>query len=563
MRRSILVLFLLLILMNLHAQNLVSPIWRIHTNVDAFDVKDESVKDWSEVNLLLSWERQGYSWADTKVCLENTFEVKTIEASYILRFSLQCNVDEILINGARVTSGITNSFWSERGKQTVINIPDSIISIGINEIKLQLSELSYTGGISHNNFEILSDESIDPSNLIINIPKDDHVFLSNDKKTLTIEHTSPMEGAVILEINNDFHENIVTKRIKVEKGTSITEFDLQQFNLEPGFYECTGVLENGFYTGDAQWFAIEPEKVKCNAVSPEQFDKYWIEAKNELGRVSPNFKWQKVDSLCSATRDGFVVEMQSLGDLTIRAYYFVPKSENKHPVVLHLPGYSYGFDYLDDFINRESVVAELALCIRGHGISADIFNPWAEQTLWSVNICDEKNQIYRAIYMDCIRAVEFLKSRPEIDDDKIGVVGGSQGGGLAIATAGLMKDDIAACAFFDPFLSDIREHAEIRKIINGEFEMFLQHENNPCNMEQLLNNQDLIDVSGFASKIACPVYFEAALFDDDCPVHIGFAVYNKIKSKKSYKVYPNDSHLGESGQYGNLFYFIEGEFTHK
>ena len=101
---------------------------------------------------------------------------------------------------------------------------------------------------------------------------------------------------------------------------------------------------------------------------------------------------------------------------------------------------------------------------------------------------------------------------------------------------------------------------QLREIINKEFALFLEHPNNNCTMDELFNNQDLIDVKGFAKKIKCPVYFEAALFDDDCPVLTGFAVYNLIQSKKEYKIFPNDSHLGESGEYSNLYKYIADQF---
>ena len=55
--------------------------------------------------------------------------------------------------------------------------------------------------------------------------------------------------------------------------------------------------------------------------------------------------------------------------------------------------------------------------------------------------------------MDCIRAVDFLASRPEVDSDRIAVWGGSQGGGLSLATAALDKR-ISFCMADVPWLCD-------------------------------------------------------------------------------------------------------------
>ena len=137
----------------------------------------------------------------------------------------------------------------------------------------------------------------------------------------------------------------------------------------------------------------------------------------------------------------------------------------------------------------------------------------------------------------------FLDSRPEIDAARIGVKGGSQGGGLALATAALCADRISACAYFDPFPCDIRHQIRIRTTCETELKNDLSYYGNPCSFIDVMNIQDLIDTRSFALKIKCPVLYTAALFDDDCPVHGGFTVYNLLTTSKQYKVFPYDGHI--------------------
>jgi cephalosporin-C deacetylase-like acetyl esterase len=147
--------------------------------------------------------------------------------------------------------------------------------------------------------------------------------------------------------------------------------------------------------------------------------------------------------------------------------------------------------------------------------------------------------------MDCVRAVEFLLSRPEVDSSRIGVMGGSQGGGLTLVTAGLCSGKIKACSFFDPFPCDTRDHLKIRTMCNTEIKNFLNFYNNECTLEDALNIQDLLDTKGFAGWIKCPVFFVTSLFDDDAPPHLGFSAYNKITAPKSFKIYPDLGHLND------------------
>ncbi len=559
MKQSVL-LFLFLTTTSIYSfsQNRLSPVWKYYKADNIKTVEGLKTDEWPEVNLLLSWERQGLCWIDKDLILKNSFFVGKNDSELELDFSLQGDVQSVYINQKQVTGKVPNTFWSERGKRTSVKIPDTLLNKnGENEIAVLINNLSYTGGLSHNVCAIHPLNSTTNNSVSIDIPKKDHVYLANDRNTFTIKSENNADTRIKLIINSDFNKTVFNEYVDLKAGKSEYVFDFSKLKLIPGFYECIAISEGKSYCGDVEWIAIRPEDISCSAEKFEGFDDYWQAALNELKSIEPNFKLKKVDSLCSTTKDGFVVEMNSLGNLVIRGYYFVPKKDGKNPAVLHVPGYGYGYQNLDDFISRDDDVAELALCVRGHGISTDVFNPWDTMTLWAVGACDKNEYIYRSIYMDCVRAIEFLKSQPVVDSTRIGVMGGSQGGGLAIATAGLCKDDIAVLGIFDPWLCDIRDQAKIRTMVIKEIEFFRTYPSIECGVEQIFSVLDYIDTKYFASDITCPVRFVTSLFDDDCPLHIGFSVYNNIKTDKKYFVYPNDSHLGESDQYNDLYNILE------
>jgi cephalosporin-C deacetylase-like acetyl esterase len=210
---------------------------------------------------------------------------------------------------------------------------------------------------------------------------------------------------------------------------------------------------------------------------------------------------------------------------------------------MHVPGYGQRFRAAD-FISGHDHVAELALFVRGHEPnSRGRYEPPNGPTLWGYKIYDEHEYAYRGVYLDCVRGIDFLRSRPEIDSQRIGVMGGSQGGGLTLATAGLCGSKIAACAYWDPWPCDLRDHMQIRTMIHGELQRFRDYYDNKYSVDQFEHVLDLVDTRNFGPAITCPVLFCAGLFDDDCPPHIGFAVYNGIKTAKRYVVYPGGSHI--------------------
>lgn len=558
MKKILCSLILLQILIAGYSQNLLSPIWKYHHGNEIPEINNLNDRNWQDVNILLSWERQGHSGIDGGFMIKNDFFVNEKNSNLQLEFSFAAEVNAVYVNQVHIFGLVPNSFWDNRGNKTIVAIPDSILNRNSkNEIVILFNQLSYTGGISHNYCSIETADAGYENSLSIDFPTENHVYLANDKRVFTIHSENRSNHTLSIIINSDAHEIVLKETLEMEKGKEDYVFNLNESDLKPGFYECIIISKGPTYCGTVEWFAVQPEDIPCSAEKIQGFDGYWEHAMDELDQVDPNFNVTKVDSLCSSTRNGYVVEMKSLGNLTIRAYYFVPKTRGKHPVVLHLPGYTYGYEYLDGYMNNESNVAELALCVRGHGISKDVFNPWDTLTLWAVGICDEKEYVYRAMYMDCVRAVAFLLRRPEIDHTKIGVAGGSQGGALALATSALCSSNIAACAIFDPWLCDFPHLAEIRTVINKELDSFTKYPSNNCNIEQIFSVLDFIDTKYFASDIKCPVYFSTSLFDDDCPSHCGFSAYNSLKTNKTYKVYPHDSHLGESGQYSDLYNVLE------
>jgi cephalosporin-C deacetylase-like acetyl esterase len=544
----------------LSAQNFLPFEWRISFSDTAQTSQVKRIDSWKTVNLLLSWERQGYFSRQGKCCLATDFMVSGsfADSTLILSVGLQCNVAAIYINNHYIGGKLPCLFWSDKNAKTEFRIPSKILNKQKkNRIEIYASDLSYTGGLSYNSCKLLPCSKLEQSNVKVIVPIANHVIVDKGIK-LKLRFKTSENAKLCLSIKNDFHKQIVYQQFDVTSRDSVVNVDLSNEIKTPGFYECVAYLNGGGYSGDVQWVALSPEKLNCTTDTIAGYKQYWDDMLAELNAVKPDFKIHKVDSLTSATRDGYVVEMRSLGNLIVRGYYFVPRTAGKHAAILHVPGYGWGFQNVSSFINSEENVIELALCVRGHGISADVFNPGFDiPGIWGYQLCSERDNAYRAIYADCVRAVEFLLSRAEVDSLRIGVMGGSQGGGLTLATAGLCKNKIAACAYFDPFQCDIHDFVNIREICKTELTLYHAYYNNACSLEQVMHVQDLINTKGFANWITCPTLFATSLFDDDCPPHVGFAAYNAIKSPKQYVVYPNDSHFGESNYTQTFIQFFK------
>jgi cephalosporin-C deacetylase len=349
-----------------------------------------------------------------------------------------------------------------------------------------------------------------------------------------------LEGTVTAIVKRFTGETVATKteKIEIEKRQTVSmptfAFDIKDI----GFYITTIVFEDkkGNKLTQKNGFAFEPLKAVSTPKLPEDFEQYWAMARQELDSIAPAFKLTPTPQYATKKTDVFEVEMRSIGNVRVRGYYTQPKGKNNLPAMLHVQGYS---SVMMPFDIDNPHFAQFFLNIRGHGNSRDDVNPGFPGYLLS-GINEPEKYIYRGAFMDCIRAVDFLTSRAEVDSSRLVVEGGSQGGALSIATAAL-DSRIKYCMPDVPFLSDFRNYFNIARWPADEFKLYsVSHFKK---MDTILKTLDYIDIKNLAPSVKCPVFMGSGLFDDVCPSAINFAAYNNLSSTdKTFKLYPQSGH---------------------
>jgi cephalosporin-C deacetylase-like acetyl esterase len=142
----------------------------------------------------------------------------------------------------------------------------------------------------------------------------------------------------------------------------------------------------------------------------------------------------------------------------------------------------------------------------------------------------------RGAYLDAVRGIDFVCSRPEIDTTRIVAQGGSQGGALTFAAAAL-DGRIKACAPGIPFLSDYRNYFKIVPWPRSSFETY-RKEHPDVSWDHIYKVLAYFDIKNLASRITCPLFMGIGVQDNVCPPHINFAAYNEVKGPKKWIAYP-------------------------
>jgi cephalosporin-C deacetylase-like acetyl esterase len=230
--------------------------------------------------------------------------------------------------------------------------------------------------------------------------------------------------------------------------------------------------------------------------------------------------------------------MHSLGNVLIRAWLMTPKKTGKYPAVLTVQGYSSVLQ--PEWLFKNDGVVSLGLNIRGHGNSRDDINPGFPGYLY-YNMEDKEKYIYRGAYMDCVRAVDFLFSRPDVDTTRVAVEGGSQGGALSFATAAICGKRIRAAVPAVPFLSDFPEYMRVATWPANEWNDYAKA-HPQFGMAGILKTLSYFDIKNLAPWITATVFMGVGLVDETCPPRINFAAYNNLKEKKKYQVFPLSGH---------------------
>jgi cephalosporin-C deacetylase len=233
------------------------------------------------------------------------------------------------------------------------------------------------------------------------------------------------------------------------------------------------------------------------------------------------------------------VIMSSFEGRRIRAWYTVPSGQppaRGWPAIMEVPGYG-GILPLPLHLVQYGY-ATLSLYPRSQGES---LQEWEIEhgTRLVYHVTDRERYYYRGAYMDCVRGIDFLHSRAEIDTSRIGVWGFSQGGGLSLATAALDHRVTAAVAGV-PWLCNFPVAAEITTSPYVELHDYLQE--HPEERHRALATLAYFDQLTLAEMIVCPTLVGSAITDDVHPLRTVMPVFDKIHTLKSIIVYPDLDH---------------------
>jgi cephalosporin-C deacetylase len=295
---------------------------------------------------------------------------------------------------------------------------------------------------------------------------------------------------------------------------------------------------------------------------PEDFDAYWERALAELGAIEEQVELVPAAFECAAARC-FDLYFTGVGGARIHAKYLQPKAAKPHAALLLFHGYTGNSGNWQDklsFVSQGFAVA--ALDCRGQGgLSEDrggvSGNTHRGHIIRGLDDHPDK-LLFRQIFLDTAQLARIVMGFEEVDSERLGTHGGSQGGALSLACASL-EPGIKACSTAFPFLSDYRRVWEMDLAENAYEELksyFRMFDPTHAREQEIFRKLGYIDVQHLAPRIKADVLMGTALMDQICPPSTQFAAYNKIRSDKRMVLYPDFGHEELPGFMDRAFAFL-------
>lgn len=289
--------------------------------------------------------------------------------------------------------------------------------------------------------------------------------------------------------------------------------------------------------------AYKPEKTK-----EKDFDGFWQNKIKHL-RVEPiEYNMEKIDYIVPEI-DAYKVIYKGYKDALICGYYLTPKnvSNSQLPVILMFHGYAGNKGPISLNVRWPLMgYAVFAVDIRGQGgesVDNRYYSGPSYVGYMTKGIFNKDDYYYLGVYLDSVRAIDFLADREELDMERLCVTGISQGGGLSLATAGLdskPKLVISEIPYLCHFRRAVEWAEEAKNITYLEIANLIK--GHPEREDEMFKTLSYFDNLNLCGNISAKTIISCGLKDIICPPSTIFAVYNHIGAEKNMEFLPYSGH---------------------
>jgi cephalosporin-C deacetylase len=296
---------------------------------------------------------------------------------------------------------------------------------------------------------------------------------------------------------------------------------------------------------------------------PADHGEYWQRALAELANVDPKIELTRAE-FQTPFAECFHLYFTGVRGARVHAKYLRPRqAKAPHPALVEFHGYTassgdwsskLGWIGLDYSIASLDCRGQGGLSEDTGGVTGTTHHGHFIRGLEG----SPDNLLFRHIFLDTVQLARIVMSFDDVDENRIGALGASQGGALTLACAAL-EPRIKRAAPTYPFLCDYQRvwQMDLAEDAYGELRQFFRrHDPLHAREQEWFTRLGYIDIQHLARRIQAQVLMGIGLMDRICPPSTQYAAYNKITSGKRAAIYPDFGHENLPGFADQVFRFL-------
>jgi cephalosporin-C deacetylase-like acetyl esterase len=320
-----------------------------------------------------------------------------------------------------------------------------------------------------------------------------------------------------------------------------------------GWYMCeASVAGDGSRTAARAGVVVSPEKIAPSMPEPNGLDEFWNARRTALGSMPLKADLKPVE-VSDLEVECFSLEASCPQTSPVRGYYARPKGARPRgcPAILFLRAAGVSGNWCKASPQNAASLAKqygaIVVDINAHGMlndqppeyyhnleQGDLRNYWTQGA-------DDRDKFYFAgMYVRLLRAIEFLAAQELWDGRHLITIGESQGGGQALAAAGLDKR-VSAVVALVPAMCDFTGPVVQRA---GGWPAPVGRDLESEHTKKVIDAVHYCDNMNLAARSRAQTLIFVGLADTTCPPPGIYATYNRLSGTKQIVAYPHKPHSG-------------------
>ena len=332
----------------------------------------------------------------------------------------------------------------------------------------------------------------------------------------------------------------------------------------PGFLQCTA---QSYGSTVRQAVAVSPEKLRYARKAPADFDKFWADAFKESAKLPLDIKAEPYNP--HKEYNTYLLSCANVNGKRAYAFYSAPKNPKvKVPLMVYFGGgeaFAAGSGYPNSAIALSRTFKQPMAVLYFHLPPYRPVMKWDDARKLHKQYLKELGlRRYILIGMDspktfyayptilgCMRLLEYVTNRPEIDKTKVLFKGASHGGKIGAYIAAFFPLKAA-------FLG-VPSSCEINAFLEGRYGSAAKE------WTKYHKTTDYFDLVYFAPRIKCPVLVTVGYIDRSCPPTGVYSFYNAIpEGKKKLFAKIHHGHGGGPAGYNEMIWkFLTDQLAEK